>query len=432
MSIHVGIVTHQRALESGKAEHFKQTLESFLADQQLETASFKSWVKSNRRNGFDFYILDQASNPIFSSSSYSPPVGPHIFNEEFNRFESTISFELNEVIRVLIEFDQPPTPISKYPWELTAQDIEKAGYLAFSLVFLFANLSLVFALILFRWIGYRVVNQRAKQVNEVFDAMKKGEPGQKIESIGITEVDRLIENFNLLMQQTEDKISELEATRSSLNQKVYELSHDFKTPLTSINQIAQNTKNYFDQLSQEDIQKNMGIVLAEVSFISRMVENMLFLTQMSHESTDQIRERLCLSDILNREIDNFHSNQKALSTSITEQIYIKGNDLYVSRLVKNLLDNAFKYSDESVAVKLERDKSECILTIENDGQSIQNKRSFGLHKLNRKISSLNGIHISMGLGSVIIRKIVNMLEGKLAISDGAVSGTIIKISLQCD
>jgi len=422
------ITAHLR-YEIGVTEAFKQQLLEHINNSPYSMKrALQYWVINNTRQGFDFTVTDNIGKTIMSSSRFAFDLLPPNAIEQKAialHYQNQVLVRLNDESILYLDFDIPPPPLIKLPWEMTLKEVQTVGNFVLLLSFVSCNIFIV----LTHWMSIRFVRKKAEEVTQNITKIMQEEGGSPLTHTGIKEVDTLIDTFNMLISQAQEKIAELQTSRTDLTAKVTEISHDFKTPLTSINQVAQNTKTYFEQLSQQDIQRNMRVVLAEVSYISRMVENMLFLTEMNSEPEEQIYQTLCLSDLLEQELESYHWSDKTITSAIQADIYINGCDLYVGRLIKNLLDNAYKYSDNKIHVALRRSGTQCIINVENNGQEITNKQEFGYRKSNRKINSLNGIYISMGLGSVIIRKIVTLLKGELHISDYKSGGTVIEISI---
>jgi K+-sensing histidine kinase KdpD len=118
--------------------------------------------------------------------------------------------------------------------------------------------------------------------------------------------------------------------------------------------------------------------------------------------------------------------------------FIRGDSYLVSRLFRNALDNAVRYARSSVRVSVRRNGESIEVAIEDDGDgmSVEAMANFGQRRSRRFFGSAGSTATSLGLGSVIIRTIVELHHGRLALAsravDPTVHGTRMMISFPCD
>ena len=116
---------------------------------------------------------------------------------------------------------------------------------------------------------------------------------------------------------------------------------------------------------------------------------------------------------------------------VEENLFIKGEQLLLSLLVSNLLDNAVKYSpvDSSISLQLNQSHGYAKLTVTDEGNGISDKEK---NKIFNKFYRVGDEAVrktkGTGLGLYLCKKIVKDLNGTISIDDNSPKGTIFIIN----
>lgn len=107
-----------------------------------------------------------------------------------------------------------------------------------------------------------------------------------------------------------------------------------------------------------------------------------------------------------------------------------GNEHLLRRLLKNVFSNASRFSNKLIEVELTVTEEEIHLSVSDDGPGMDSEMlsSFGEKKFSRQIDPSNKSYISIGLGSVIMKKIMDLHEGSM-VAENKVNPSGCKISM---
>ena len=154
------------------------------------------------------------------------------------------------------------------------------------------------------------------------------------------------------------------------------VSHEFRSPLSSLSQIAEMLVS--DRFASEDLRRqSYGVLARETDRLRRLVEGLLDFGRFSTGGADYHFEPLEMGPFLETLVGEFRSRATATHHTIelalpSEATYIRGDRDALSRAIWNLLDNAVKYSPECPTVWLDvaRDQDRVSITVRDQGLGI--------------------------------------------------------------
>lgn len=200
------------------------------------------------------------------------------------------------------------------------------------------------------------------------EAMAKGDFEQKAEVEGSQEIQRLAASFNTMAQQ-------LEQLEKSRREFVANVSHELRSPMTSIHGFIQGMID--GTIPQEEHDKYLKIVSEETTRLTKLINDLLQLSSMEqakpriHESCFDINE-LIRRVLVRRYTD---VEQKEIEVEVqfeTESCICIGDSDAIEQVVVNLLDNAIKFTPENGTIWIgsKTEKDQTLIWVEDDGQEI--------------------------------------------------------------
>lgn len=238
-------------------------------------------------------------------------------------------------------------------------------------------------------------------------------------------------NFMLVLNriQLREKIikADLEKKRlEELNLMKFEfvsgVSHEFKTPLTSIQMFAEIFMS--DRDVNKDKRKEYGeIIFGESERLTRMINNILDFSKIERGIKKYYFENLCLNSVIEYILKTmeyqFKKHNVTLVKCITdERIYINADTDSVKEAVLNLLSNAIKYSGDNpcINVNLQRIGAVAELSIRDNGKGIDNNEIEKIFNKFYRVRKDNQEHIGgTGLGLYIVRNIMAAQGGEVKV-----------------
>lgn len=212
------------------------------------------------------------------------------------------------------------------------------------------------------------------------------------------------------------------------------VSHELKTPLTSISGYAELIEN--GMARDEDIKKFAATIRSEGSRLLNLIDSIIKLSKIE-EGVDDNFTRIDLYEIGKNTIEKLKllAARKNIALKLEgETSFINGNEGMIEELIYNLLDNAIRYtdSDASVDLNIGNEDGWAYIKVKDRGIGIpesEQNRIFERFYTVDKSRSKNPE--STGLGLSIVKHIVERHQGKIELVSEVGKGTeiIIKIKL---
>ncbi len=228
------------------------------------------------------------------------------------------------------------------------------------------------------------------------------------------ELAELITKFNSMATSLE----QLENSRRSF---VANVSHEFKTPMTTIggfiNGILDGT------IPEEKQEYYLKIVSSEINRLSKMVTMMLNISKIETGNVDLTIEQFDLSPKLVTTFLGFEQliSKKNIEVSGFEdlpQAVIHGDSAMIDQAIYNLVDNAVKFTQDGgkILVNAATDKKFCYFSITNSGKGIPRKDLAKVFERFYKVDQSRSTDVkSTGLGLYLIKSIIELHGGTITV-----------------
>ena len=213
------------------------------------------------------------------------------------------------------------------------------------------------------------------------------------------------------------------------------ISHDLRTPLTSISGNASNLISNGDMFDKKTRLQLYNDIYDDSLWLINLVENLLSVTRIEEGKLNlNISEEL-VDDVVEEALR--HVNRKSVEHNIIFEhqqdfLLAKMDGKLMVQVVINIVDNAIKYTPKgsNILIKTYREDDKAIISIQDDGNGIDDEMKE--HVFDMFYSGNNKIvdsRRSLGLGLSLCRSIVNAHNGKITLSDNIPHGCIFKIAL---
>jgi two-component system phosphate regulon sensor histidine kinase PhoR len=223
------------------------------------------------------------------------------------------------------------------------------------------------------------------------------------------------------------------------NDFINNMTHEFKTPIATISLAVDAIKNEKVQRDSEKLGYFSSIIKEENQRMNRQVETILKSALMDRQEVQLNKKPLHVHEIIRDVADNFilrlQEKQGSLETDLAaKDDLIDGDEVHMSNLINNLMDNAVKYSKENVPplIKLSTSSNnrKFIIRIEDNGIGMSRetvKRMF--EKFYR--AHTGNIHNvkGFGLGLSYVKTVVEGHEGQIKADSTPGKGSCFTIEL---
>lgn len=213
------------------------------------------------------------------------------------------------------------------------------------------------------------------------------------------------------------------------------VSHELKTPLTSISGFAEMIANGMYQ-KPDDVKLFGSHIVNESQRMLTLIDTIMHLSRIEETETTITWKTVSLDSLVHYAADLIEPQAKAKGVALTvdaEPLYTYGNAALLSELVMNLLDNAVKYNNEggSVHALLKPEGEDKLrLTISDTGIGIpKDKQGRVFERFYRAEESRNKSTGGSGLGLAICKHIVEKHKGTLSMTSEEGKGTTVTVIL---
>ena len=226
---------------------------------------------------------------------------------------------------------------------------------------------------------------------------------------------------------------QLEEAENIRKEFVANVTHEFKTPLTSISGFLETLQSG----AQEDPEvrrKFLDILSIETSRLTRLIEDLLIISEIENKRTPQIDESFDVKETLTQIIGAMKPISENLKVKIQLQaqdgIYLRGSEDRFTQMLVNLIENALKYSEPGGGVLVHASKAEASVEVfvRDYGIGIANENIPRLferfYRIDKSRSQKMG---GTGLGLSIVKHAATLFNAKLRVESAIGQGSTFYI-----
>ncbi len=258
-------------------------------------------------------------------------------------------------------------------------------------------------------------------VKEEGQRLAEGVLGDEISSkLSVASIRAHGRNLDQIRKEINKAVEQELKSEKLRNELITNVSHDIKTPLTSI-------KSYVDFLQRDDISEQerkeyLAIVAKHTEKLTVLAKNLIEVSQITSGNIQVKREKTSLNIIIAQTIEEFalklEESEIIPRVELPEkEIFIMGDGEWLWRIFANLFNNACKYSASGtdLEISLEESGSKAYVRISNISKNVLNVEGDELFE--RFVRGDASRHTEgNGLGLSIARSLAEMQGGKLDIS----------------
>ncbi|MFK3937503.1 sensor histidine kinase [Alkalihalobacillus sp. NPDC078783] len=304
-------------------------------------------------------------------------------------------------------------------------------YVFFDLIFVlfFAGIILCFLVIAHRYIRYFV------KIEADLKKMASGELSQRVEVKENHELGQLALQVNQLIKKLEITVDEERVAEQSKTELITNVSHDLRTPLTSI-------IGYLDLIQRDQYKDEVtlryytDIAYDKTKQMNTMVNDLFEYIRTKNPKLMLNKEEIDLKEILNQMASHFYLQMKQSNLSFRMKLpehevkhTVDGEKL--SRVFGNIIENAIKYGSDAphIDIRLSQLNQAVEVEIRNYGEPIaQAELPFLFERFYRVDQSRTKDTGGSGLGLAIAKNIVELHGGKIRVTSDQ-AGTAFYVTL---
>lgn len=268
----------------------------------------------------------------------------------------------------------------------------------------------------------RKIEKTATEISKGDDLKKRIEIGRNND-----EVSRLAVVFNRMLDRLEQAF---DAERRFTS----DASHELRTPTSVI--LAQCDYSLEKERTSAEYIDALKVVKKHGERMKSLISDMLDYTRMEQGSEHYAFETVDLSQIVSEAAEQMTvigTERVATNIQVEKDLHIQGNRLLLSRLLSNLISNAYRYSknDGHVLISLSQKEGYIVLSVADDGIGIEKQDIEKIFDRFYRADTSRSVK-GTGLGLPMVKKIVEIHHARIEVESEPGNGSTFKVLFQPD
>ena len=288
----------------------------------------------------------------------------------------------------------------------------------------FAILNIVIISAVLVRINLKNIFRPIEQINEATKKVALGEYDIELETKREDEIGELTNNFNKMTRG-------LKSTENLQKEFINNVSHEIKTPVSSIEGFAKFLKD--KNLTDEERDEYANIIIEEAKRLENLTGKILKLSKLNNQEIITNKQEIEVAEQIRKAISllepKWSKKDIKINVSLEEKIFLGDEDL-IFQVWVNIIDNAIKFSNEgeNIDIKVYEKDSNINVEIKDHGIGMKEEE---LEKVYDRFYQIDRSHSKegSGLGLAIVKRIVELSEGKIEIKSKENKGTTVIVKL---
>lgn len=280
-------------------------------------------------------------------------------------------------------------------------------------------------------------NGKIKYIKKLLDDVLLGNLNRKVMlNNNMRSIRDLVNNINGLIDKIAEVQNEKVKKTNTMAKMISNISHDFKTPLTSLIGYIELIKES-DNLSREELKEYLDVVHNKAYYLNSTLENFFYLAKLEAKDEKFIIEEINLTDIIQEQMAFFYNDFKNVGLAPTvkipeESIFVLADKTSVARILHNLLSNSLKYGKDGdkVGVSTSEDKDNVYIEVWDNGKGISDKDAKLIFDRLYTVEDSRSAKISgTGIGLSIVKQLIKNNHGTISVESTPFEKTSFIFSL---
>jgi len=230
------------------------------------------------------------------------------------------------------------------------------------------------------------------------------------------EIGQLACTFEHMAERISSQIQQINAQDELRREMIANVSHDLRTPLTSMQGYLETLLRKSNSLTLEEQQRYLTVAVRQSQRVSHLALELFDLVKLECEEVSPNYEHFFLQELIQDIIQKFElvaqKKQVQISISLNQDMPMVYADIaMIERVLSNLLDNALRYTPEQGNIKMEllqTANDHVIVRIVDTGDGIAEEHLEGLFERHSPLRQNPSRNQGGGLGLLIIKRILEL------------------------
>lgn len=249
-----------------------------------------------------------------------------------------------------------------------------------------------------------------------------------------TEFNKMVNQIHKSYIQLKKKNKELKQVNEFRSNMIDTVSHEFRTPLTSILGYTSRLLRQDIQIDDATKQKSLKIIKKQSERLKRMIEDLLVIPDIEGARLNVNITNIPINTVIENSIllVKNDSNKEIINNLENCEIEVLADNDRIEQVFVNLIENAIKYSKENSPITLDYEINEdmLVVNVKNDYDIIPREKLKTLFdKFTRVDDSTTRTTRGTGLGLFIVKGLVEAMDGEIRLYSNEECGFCVKVYL---
>jgi signal transduction histidine kinase len=245
----------------------------------------------------------------------------------------------------------------------------------------------------------------------------------------------LITNLSQLTDTLKDNEDQRKKIKVTREEWISGISHDLKTPLSSIAGYSKMLESKEYDWSQEEVREFAEIIGSKSAYMKDLLDDLTLTYRIKNGALPIVREKMNITELIRRIIIGYMNNPDYREMNIDfqaedETITASVDPNWFQRIIDNIVENALKYNPAGTTVTVSLAVIEhhlCQITITDDGSGMDPKTVNSLFQRYYRGTNTSDSGNGTGLGMAITKQLIQLHQGSINVKSTPGKGTSIRI-----
>lgn len=263
--------------------------------------------------------------------------------------------------------------------------------------------------------GYFIAKRMLMPIKQITNAAENISRGGDLKKR--IELDRGKDELHQLADSFNNMIARLDESFEAERQFTSDVSHELRTPMSVI--MAQCEYTLDEERTPQEYERALRLIRRQGRKMTKLINDMLDFVRLERRGTNYQIEKLNLSALVNSVCEDMSLIRErgiSLEHEVEDEIWVDGNPALLSRLLSNLISNAYRYGkdDGHIKARLKKSQDEVTLSVSDDGIGISREDK---EKIFRRFYQADSSRTGSGtgLGLSMVKEIASFHGGSMSV-----------------
>jgi signal transduction histidine kinase len=285
------------------------------------------------------------------------------------------------------------------------------------------------------WFLSKIHVNRIKRLREATSLVSAGNYQVHVHSSNFDEIGELANDFNYMVDKINISMEEIERLENRRRQLLSDVSHEMRTPLTTISGVIEGLKN--GMISEEDKERGINLVSQEAKRLIRLVNENLDYDKIRSNQIQLFREDIQLFEVLEiiQEQLMLQAEEKnnRIIIDVAPDVMVNADYDRLIQILINITKNSIQFTkDGTIWLRGRMEQTSTIIEVEDTGIGIDALEIENIWRRFYKadISRISSPYGEFGLGLSIVKQLVLLHNGNIEVFSEEGKGTKFIICFQ--